>query len=221
MKKSESSTSKVRMIKKGIILQPKENFDEDQPNLNEILEGVGGKGQLARKYIDTLDIEFHAFRSKESKNDHSPVVSVRLPDSLLSDIAQMVESKKTPYLTKSEFIRSAVFILTNYWAHKYQKLGKRYTIQMGIEECGKVRRDHESMARYTQAFKEALPFKLQMTDKEVDIFLREQERIIKTQYDENHRYALMRQFEGILIENGVESGSYFQIKDKDKEEESE
>jgi hypothetical protein len=82
---------------------------------SEIKDGEIGKGPLVRKYIKNLDMDFYASRAAETGGDSMPQ-AFRASVDLVKDISIMLATGKTRFRDKSEFIRTAIYILMNYYA---------------------------------------------------------------------------------------------------------
>ncbi len=107
-------------------VRPIFKFDPEEENEkeNELQEGTISKKPviLVRDYISNLDMEYIAWKAKSGKKyeGESEVVSLRLPIDLLKDINIMVQSGRTRFRERSEFIRTAIYILTNYYGNRFR-----------------------------------------------------------------------------------------------------
>lgn len=83
--------------------------------LDETENGERGKSILVRKYINDLDMNFYAGRSSEKGRESIPI-TLRVPEDVAKDIGIMIATQKTRFRDRSEFIRTAIYILLNYYA---------------------------------------------------------------------------------------------------------
>ncbi len=109
---------KLRSINKKIT--PITKYDPDDPGaiqeqIDETKDGDKGHGMFVRKYIKDLDMDFYAGRAVERGKEAIPI-SMRVPADIVKDVGILIASQKTRFRDRSEFIRTAVYILMNYYA---------------------------------------------------------------------------------------------------------
>jgi len=172
-------------------------------------DGEVGKGPLVRKYIANLDMEFIAFRSKEKRDQNTSPVTVRIPEDLLSDIAYLVQSGKLPFRDKSQFIRSAVFILMNYYGRKFPYMARKMKLQDGIELCNFEAYMKRMVAKYLAEFEKTIPELEEKSDSEKDRFLAEHLKVIEAIWDPKIKQRVKEKFCQILVENKIDPIPYF------------
>lgn len=195
---------KLKMIGRVKPAFSEEDFDK-RPR--EEGEGEFGKGPLARHYCSNLDMEFYASRGRDSEGD-TGVISLRLSNSSLFDIGVMVESKKLPFRTKSEFVRSAIFILANYFGQKFPSLGLRSSLEDGIASYRYYEKLEKDIGEYRRGFEDSMKLVVKKSDKEVEKFLSKQVLVINS-LEGNLKEEIVREFSAILIRNGINPIPYF------------
>lgn len=195
---------KLKVIGKVKPAFSEEDFDKRPREENE---GEFGKGPLTRHYCSNLDMEFYASRGRDSEGD-TGVMSLRLPNSSLFDIGVMVESKKLPFRTKSEFVRSAIFILANYYGQKFPSLGLMSSLNDGIASYRYQERLERDVREYQRGFEDSMRLVVKKSDKEVEKFLNKQVLVINS-LESNLREQIIREFSAILIRNGINPIPYF------------
>src|SRR4030067_3161673 len=92
---------------------------------DEWQEGTPGKGPLTGRYFPNLDMEFVSHHSRERRDQETIIVSVRIPTYLADDIAHIVQSNNLPFVDRSQFVRTAIFLLMNYYGVKWPNVGSK------------------------------------------------------------------------------------------------
>ena len=109
-KKTLTPVTKWETNEQGEFQIPEQEIRND-----EVKSGQVGTGPLVRKYISNLDMNFYASRAAP-KGTEAAHVSLRISEDLAKDISIMIGTQKTRFRERSEFIRTAIHILLNYYA---------------------------------------------------------------------------------------------------------
>lgn len=110
---------KLRKINKKVTpifkYDPEKQEGLSDTQADETKDGEKGKGILVRKYIKDLDMDFYAGRASDRGRENVPI-AIRVPEDLSKDISIMLATQKTRFRDRSEFVRTAIYILMNYYA---------------------------------------------------------------------------------------------------------
>jgi hypothetical protein len=172
-------------------------------------EGECGKGPLVRRYSDNLDMEFIAYQSRERRDQETAPVTVKLPLGVLDDISVMVQSSKLPFKDRSQFVRTAVIILANYYGQKFPMMAKKMKLQNGIEACNFEMHQKKMIKSYIESFEKVMPYLESKSEQEIDKFLQHHAETINSFWDEKVKKDLKERFTQILEENGISATPYF------------
>lgn len=193
-------------------IKPTFKFSED--GISELEDGEVGKGLvLVRNYIDNLDMDFYAGRASSSKQ-HSEPVTVKLPSDLIKDIAIIIESRKTQYRDRSELIRSAIYILTNYIANRLKGGFKERTTLRDIIDIERVERnDRERLKIICDEFEKSFKEVKEYDDFELDRFIRKRVNAADNQPKGFNRKEMLKKFWRVIEENGINPIHYINKED--------
>jgi len=181
----------------------------------EEAEGEIGKGPLVRKYIEDLDMEFIAYRSREKRNQETGVTTLRISEDVLSDLSFIIQSGKLPFRDKSQFIRSAIFILMNYYGRKFPHMVRKMKLQDGVELCDFENYQKKMITIYITAFEKIVPELEGKSENEIDRFLRAHLKVLDGIWDEKIKARLVEKFSQILVNNEINPMPYFGEKEEE------
>jgi len=184
----------------------------DGEDKSELSQGHRGSGSLVRKYIDDLDMEFYVSRSKEKREGQTGIVSLRIADDILKDLSIVVESGKTRFRDRSEFIRTAILILLNYYAHHPAiTMGiKEKVILRDIEDRQAYEREiREKAEKVCKEFNELIPIIEKDGDYELDKFINQQIELAESHKNPNIRRKLISSMYKTLRANNIDPLLYF------------
>jgi len=188
---------------------PEKEEGLSQTQADETKDGDKGKGILVRKYIKNLDMDFYAGRAVDKGKDSVPI-STRMPADLMKDVGIMLATQKTRFRDRSEFVRTAVYILMNYYAQIVdgpfrERVGLRKTedlIEYEHSESTKVKRIIDSFeANFQNIAKDGDEVLHKYLIKIVDSIRNEKRHHIKDK--------LVKAFSDCMERGGVDPSEYF------------
>lgn len=199
---------KLRLINSKI--KPAFKTDEMCTDEEKLGEGECGKGPLVRRYGDTLDMEFIAFQSRERRDQETAPVSVKVSVGILDDISTMVQSGKLPFKDRSQFVRTAIIILVNYYGQKFSQMSKRMKLQNGIEINAFEVHQKKMIKSYIDSFEKVMAQLVDgKSEQEIDRFLQAHVQVVDGMWDDKVKKELRERFSEILEENGISATPYF------------
>lgn len=198
---------RLRMINSKI----KPAFKTDEMLSEEEKQGLGegGKGPLTGKYNDNLDMEFISFRGRDRRDQEHVLIGAKVPAYLASDIATLVQSGRTPFSDRSQFVRTAIIILMNYYGQKWPNLKFKNSVQHGLDICNFETFQKKQIASYISAFEKIIPELESKSDAEQDRFLNTQKKVLEEIFDTKVRNTLRKKFSAICEEEGINPVPYF------------
>ena len=149
--------------------------------------GVGDDGPktspLVRNYIGAQDMDFISWKAQENKGQPTSIISVRVPDDLLYDMEILIDQKLGPFRTKTEFVRTAIHVLMNYYGLKAKSgsLQKRLTFNDLIKHCEWQKGIQKRLQLFQTKFMEGFQAVASHNDEDIGEFLDHQIELLKSQ----------------------------------------
>ncbi len=198
-----------KLNKKVVPLFKHDPENPDQELHDEIKDGEKGKGMLVRKYIKDLDMDFYAGRAVEKGRESVPI-TFRMPEDVAKDISIMLATQKTRFRDRSEFIRTAVYILMNYYAQIIEgqfkeRVGLRYTEDLIEWE----RFEGQKIRKIVESFDSQFGVISEDGDEVLHKYLAKIADSVKNEKRRNVREKLIKALSQRMERGGVDPSEYF------------
>jgi len=210
--KDGKDKKKLRTIKRTIKVKPVYKNEGDKPATDE--------AKLVRNYIDGLDMDYIAWRSRDDMHKgKTGITTVRLPDDLMYDIEILIDQKFVPFRTKSEFIRGAIHIYMNYWGGKGKSssLANKLMLDDLNKGCEYTKFKQKQLQLYKTKLSESLLTFSHDNDVEINEFIEYNIRFLKSQNGTLRRKCI-ESFLDTIKEHGIDPEQYIEeLREKDEE----
>jgi hypothetical protein len=186
-----------------------ENPDAPQEKTNELKDGEKGKGVLVRKYIKNLDMEFYVARADEKGGDTAPV-ACRMSVDLVKDISIMLATGKTRFRDRSEFIRTATYILLNYYAQIVEgAFGERVGLRKMEDLIAYEQSEEIKVKKIIDSFETQFSNVAKDGDEVLHKYLNKLVDLIKNEKRPHIKNKLIKVFSKSMERDGIDPSEYF------------